>query len=158
MKTLISNFNKMKIIILILLSFPSLLWVFWSFKMHKNAFTSTSGITEETHFTGNKFLEHSGSGILTAGVCPLGKLGAWITLIWSVILISVLYTYYNKHTNENDIKWINKVVGIINIVLASILFILTIIMNPPLFIRTLPFFYVQIAISMIILNSCTNSS
>jgi hypothetical protein len=150
-----NEFNKIKIVILIMLLLPSLLWSFWSFKMYKDAFSGTSGESHEEHFAGNKFIEHTGSGILTAGVCPLGKLGAWIILIWSIILISLLITFYNKYTDEDDIKRINKIFGIMNIVLASILFIATIIMNPPLFIRTLPFFYTQSAISLIILNSCS---
>lgn len=84
-------------------------------------------------------MEHTGYGLLTAGVCPLGKVGAWFILIWSIILISLLY-YYNKYTSLKDINRVNKIFGIMNSFFIGIIFILTLIMNRPLFIKTLPFF------------------
>ena len=86
-------------------------------------------------------------------MCPLGKFGAWFILLWTIFTI-MLYYYYDKYTENIDIQRINNIFGILNIVIMSIIFILTLIMNRPLFIRTLPFFYLQSIISTIILNSC----
>lgn len=148
--------QKLKLATIILLQLPAVLWSLWSFKMHKDLFSGTKGKQIETHFSGNKFLEHTGSGLLTTGVCPLGKVGAWFILIWSIILIYLLYYYYNKYTSLKDINRVNKIFCTMNSFFIGIIFILTLIMNRPLFIRTLPFFYTQIAISIIILNSCSS--
>ena len=101
--------QKLKLATIILLQLPAVLWSLWSFKMHKDLFSGTKGKQIETHFSGNKFLEHTGSGLLTTGVCPLGKVGAWFILIWSIILIYLLYYYYNKYTSLKDINRVNKI-------------------------------------------------
>jgi hypothetical protein len=153
-----NKYNITKIVIIFLLQLPALLWSLWSFKMHKNAFAATSsGGSHEAHFAGNKFLEHTGSGILTAGVCPLGKVGAWVIVLWSLIMISLLIYFYNKYTKPTDIKRINTIFGILNSVIMGVIFLMSFIMNRALFIRTLPFFLTQIAISLILLNvECPN--
>ena len=106
------------------------------------------------HWGKYSWLAHRGNNIFTAGVCPLGKFGAWFILLWTIFTIIMLYYYYDKYTENIDIQRINNIFGILNIVIMSIIFILTLIMNRPLFIRTLPFFYLQSIISTIILNSC----
>ena len=59
------SYNLRKIIALTFLQLPALLWVAFSFKMHKNAFSGTSGVGKVL-YKGNRFIEHSGSNILTA--------------------------------------------------------------------------------------------
>jgi hypothetical protein len=139
---------------LFFLEAQALLWVFWSFKMHRDMFSGTPGDGDGDIHYDNPIIQHSGSGILSAGVCPLGKFGAWMTLIWGIILLAVLTKHYSDD-DTNKIKTINKIMGWINIVLVFIMFVLSLIMNPPLWIRTLPFVFVQIAITIILLNDCS---
>ena len=127
--------------------------------MHKNVFSATYGEEGDniTHYKGNSLIEHMGSDVMTAGVCPLGKLGAWIILIWNVILlvtIGIIYQNNNQNTPDSNIyiNKVNRIMGIINCVLLIILFILTLVMNSPLFIRTIPFFYVEIIICFLLIG------
>ena len=150
-----NTFNRNKYAILILLLIPTIIWSLYSFKIHKNMFSGTDSEEKGVeHWSGNKLFAHSGDNIFTAGVCPLGKIGAWFILLWTIFMIIMLYYYYDKYTEKVDIQRINNIFGIINVTIMSIIFILTFIMNRPLFIRTLPFFYLQSVISTIILNSC----
>lgn len=131
--------NASKLAILVFLVLPSILWVIWSFKM-------TTSFNDDKGFT-----YHKPGTILGAGVCPLGKFGAWVIFIWSCIMIIVLgFTY--KTNDASQIDKVNKIVGYINAFIMGIIFILSLVMNTPLFIRTFPFFFTQIAITMIILH------
>lgn len=153
-----NRLNQNKLVILTFLLLPSLLWVSWSFKMTGNFF-STDPTTKRNRFEGVNFLEHSEiitsskSYILESGVCPLGKFGAWVTFIWSAIMLISMYSKYSDtNSTDSDIDTFNKIIGGINISIVGIIFILSLIMNYPLFIRTLPYFIQQIAISIILLQ------
>lgn len=140
---------------LFFLEAQALLWVIWSFKMYKNLFTGTPGGIGDTntHYT-SSLLQHSGSGLLSGGVCPLGKFGAWASLIWAIILLVILTKEYAKG-DIVKIEKLNKIMGWINISLVIIMFLTSLFMNPSLWVRTLPFFFTHIAITIILLNSCS---
>ena len=121
------------------LQMPSLALSGWSFKLHENLFRPTkAGLTT-----------HQSGGILGAGVCALGKLGAWIIIIWitlsSIILLS----------NRNS----GAILGVLitHSILVSILIIATLLMNPQLFVRTLPFIMLQLGIIMFLIDDYNNS-
>ena len=142
-----------KIISLLFLELASLLCVFWSFKLHKNLFSKTvsSESNKSISFSGHDLLEHDGSGILSAGVCPLGKWGAWFIFVWSIVLLSILFSVYRKPST--DFNSTCKTLGIMNAVFIGIIFILSLIMNLPLFIRTLPFFFIQTSVTISLMTS-----
>jgi hypothetical protein len=139
--------------ILTFLSLPSLLWVAWSFKMYpKLPSDCHCDVPAKQHFDGIPFLQHSEIDILNSGVCPLGKFGAWVTFIWFAIMLSLMYwKYSDTQTTPSEIDQFNKIICSFHVILFGIIFILSLIMNLPLFIRTLPYFMLQIAISILIL-------
>lgn len=125
-------------IIYILLQFPSLALSGWSFKLHKNLFTPTKA----------GLITHQSGGIFGAGVCALGKIGAWIIIIWIILSSFVLLLYRNT----------GSILGVLitESVLLAILIIATLSMNPQLFIRTLPFFILQIGIILFLIDEYNN--
>lgn len=121
------------------LQVPSLALSSWSFKLHKNAFTPTNaGLTT-----------HQSGGILGAGVCALGKLGAWFIIFW--ILLSSMILLVKRSSGG--------ILGVLitHSILVSILFIATLVMNPQLFIRTLPFILLQLGIILFLIDDYKNS-
>ena len=121
------------------LQIPSLALSSWSFKLHKNVFTPTQA----------GLLTHKEGGILGAGVCALGKFGAWIIIIW-IILSSIILLY-----NRNSVGILT--VLIIHSLLVFILIVFTLFMNPQLFIRTLPFILLQVGIILFLVDDYINS-
>ena len=121
------------------LQIPSLVLSGWSFKLHKSLIDPDTG--------GDGLIGHAEGGILGAGVCQLGKIGAWIIIVW-VLLSTILL--YNK---------VNLIIVIIlHSILLSVLTLLTIVLNPPLFFRTLPFITLQIGIILFLINCHKNKS
>jgi hypothetical protein len=106
-----SDSNKMVLI----LELISILWVIWAFKLIETNSFSLS-------------IEHSGHGLFSTGVCPLGKFGGWFLCIWIVIFINTRSTLMYK------LNWI----------IIAIIALLALLLNPPLFIRALPFFIIQV--------------
>lgn len=100
---------------ILILELISILWVIWAFKL-----------TETNSFSLS--IDHSGNGLFSTGVCPLGKFGGWFICIWILFFI----TYPNP-----------KSLSIINSIIMGIIALLALILNPPLFIRALPFFIIQ---------------
>ena len=137
-----NNNNKMSLlppIVYFLLQVPSLALSGWSFKLHENLFTPTkAGLTT-----------HQSGGILGAGVCALGKIGAWIIIIW--VISSSIILFANRSSGS--------ILGILisHCILLAILIIATLSMNPQLFIRTLPFFMLQIGIILFLIDEYINS-
>ena len=121
------------------LQIPSLALSGWSFKLHKNFFTPTQA----------GLITHQSGGILGAGVCALGKIGAWIIIIW-IILSSIILL-----SNRNS----GGILGVLitHSILLFILIILTLYMNPQLFIRTLPFILLQLGIILFLVDDYNNS-
>ena len=95
-------------------------------------------------------------GIFGAGVCRLGKVGGWtilITLLITFILILLGESGYNRYNKKgrtieasNHLKNYVLSVIIINSIIFGIILILSTIMNRPLFLRTLPFYSLQLGI------------
>lgn len=140
---MIGQYNLNKLTSLFFLMIPSMLWAVWSFKIHNNMFSATGSSDE--------FYKHETTGILTSGVCPLGKFGAWVIFVWSTIILLLLSSVYTKN-DSSQIKTTNIVVGSLNAAIIGIIFILTLIMNRDLWIRTLPFFLTQVGITIILFN------
>jgi hypothetical protein len=123
----------------LLVQIPSLALSGWSFKLHKNVFSPTdAGLTT-----------HEEGGILGAGVCALGKIGAWVIIIW-IILSSIILL--SNRTSEGILG-----VLITHSILVFILIVLTLVMNPQLFVRTLPFILLQIGIILFLADDYINS-
>ena len=146
----------MSIIYIIILELLSIIIIFFSFKLHKNLLSQTySSHTNDTHnyFSNNSLTSHQGNKIYSAGVCVLGKLGAWVLLIMIVttLLLSVVY-YTNKVKNKHLLSLL-KCISKINVVFIIIMGFLEIVMNFPLFLRSLPALLLQILISIHILHS-----
>ena len=123
----------------VFLQIPSLALSSWSFKLHKNVFTPTQA----------GLLTHKEGGILGAGVCALGKLGAWIIIIWTILSSIILL----NNRNSGSIL----AVLITHSILLSILIIATMVMNPQLFVRTLPFILLQIGVILFLIDDYINS-
>ena len=149
-----NQLNRNKLVILTFLSLPSLLWVVWSFKMYPTNATINCHCNSpaRNQFEGINFLQHSEIDILNSGVCPLGKFGAWVTFLWFAIMLSLMYwKYSDAKSTPSDVYEFNKIICSFHVILFGIIFILSLFMNLPLFIRTLPYFMLQIAISIVIL-------
>jgi hypothetical protein len=134
------NFNTIFILI-----FISIVWMSWSFKIHKTLFDSTRGTKKNDggkcdHYKGYDLIAHTGSDILGAGVCVLGKIGFWIMALWSVFVILFL-KFFNK--DSATYKKNMKTIYTMNIVITVTIFILALFMNPPLWARSIPFFILQ---------------
>tara|TARA_B100000686_G_scaffold322779_1_gene376909 strand:+ start:1149 stop:1646 length:498 start_codon:yes stop_codon:yes gene_type:complete len=115
------------------LQIPSLVLSGWSFKLHNSLIEADEG--------GEGLIGHSEGGILGAGVCKLGKIGAWIIIGWVLLSTILLYAKVNL-----------IIVIVLHSILLSILVFLTLILNTPLFIRTLPFICLQIGIILFLIN------
>ena len=127
-----------------LIQIPSIIWAWWSFNMHRALFREghPSLYNEPSSFT-----EHMSGTLFTAGVCPFGKLGAWTLLLWTITLSILLLIFAEK----NDRKNIKKL-GIAHVSLVGLVFLLSLIMNGYLFIRTIPYFIIQIGIGILLID------
>jgi len=121
------------------LQIPSVALSSWSFKLHKNIFTPTNA----------EFITHQSGGILGAGVCALGKIGAWVIIFWVLISSIILL---NKRNSGGILG-----VLITHSILVFILIFATLFMNPQLFIRTLPFIMLQVGIILFLIDDYNNS-
>ena len=128
-------------VIVSFLELPSLLLAMWSFKVIGSSPSSPTG-TEQ--FSGSSLLAHKENTILDSSVCPLGKFGALVIFIWSLLLVGLMF----KLEREKF-----YLLGWINMAIISIIFILSLAMNQPLFLRTLPYYFVQIAICILLIES-----
>lgn len=192
--------DRNRIVILFFLQLPSILWIYWSFKMNSNTY-NPCGDSKKYKYTpkpgdysdadefgesytpeepGKKikskpssrkprnpyfpnenrcdiipperfFWEHLSKGILDAGVCPMGRAGAYAILTWTIVMLTTLIACYQTE-DLNKIKDCNNALGYINLAFMAILFGLTIVYNAPLFFRTLPYFFLNIAITITLLN------
>ena len=119
----------------------SLIWAWWSFKMHRNLFKATPGDVGKKFLHHHKstitWLKHNGTGILHTGVCLLGKLGAWMLLFWTIILLISIYVVKTPNFS---------VLGYLNLTFVSIVFVLSGLMNFPLWVRLVPYFILQILV------------
>ena len=123
----------------VLLQVPSLALSGWSFKLHKNAFTPTDA----------GLLTHKDGGILGAGVCALGKFGAWFIIFWVLLSFIILAADHKS----------GSILGILitHSILVTVLIFATLFMNPQLFIRTIPFIILQIGVILFLTDEYINS-
>ena len=135
--------------VLALIEVPSLLWAYWSFKMHQDWFSGTDG-KGAVSYKGNTWLQHTGTSVFGAGVCPLGKLGAWVIMAWTIVLVALLLYYSRKSTSEAHKVY--YILGIVHACVIGIIAFLSLIMNPPLFARTLPYYVIQVAVVMLLVG------
>ena len=124
---------------------PALALAVWSFKLNKDFFSATEakGGTGEYYGEGNKLIQHQKGGILGAGVCLLGKFAGWVIIFQLLLSTILLYTVNTKKPQYKDTLF---GVAIANGILLGCLMIPATIMNPPLSIRTIPFYVLQIGI------------
>ena len=135
---------------------PAAAVAYWAFKLHENKFKPTYTSPDFPKKIQDFLYHDPKGGIFGAGVCQLGKVGAWvilITLLITFILILSAESGYNHYNGEgrtteasNHLK--NYVLSVIitNSIIFGIILILSTIMNPPLFVRTLPFYSLQLGI------------
>lgn len=142
--------RKSKNITLFVLQTVSFIIMFWAFKMHINLFSRTN--TLNTNRSNLLLHEHINTNILDTGVCPLGKIGAWFLMLWMITLMILVYALNSK--KEFIVGWINFILNIIILILCLLLG------NFPLAVRATPYFILQFAISMVLLQKTedTNNS
>jgi hypothetical protein len=138
-------------ILVILLALLGLFTSFWSFKMHLNLFSSTGFSKNFIHHTESKtnIIWHN---ILNSGVCPFGKLGAWIIIGWSLAIIITISLTMSKNLDEDVKNKIYDYLGYGSLALLVSSFVLSWIMNFPLAIRSLPFYFVESAMVVLLLT------
>lgn len=112
---------------------------------------SMRSIRHASHsFLAHDEVHHSSGGVgmnmFRGGVCTLGKLGAWALIVWGLVMSIVLLS--NEHgDNEEKRKSRYKILAIINMSFLGVYFLLTLLMNTPLFLRSLPYFVAQFFVS-----------
>ena len=110
----------------------------WSFKLDESMFVADKG--------GDGFIGHQEQGgILGAGVCTFGKIGAWCIIGWIIISMIIL----NLETNAK----VTLCLLFTQAFLIAACVILTVIMNLPLFIRTIPFVVLEVCLLLYILGT-----
>ena len=154
----------------ILTQVPAAALAYWSFKMHDTLFDETksnvsAAWTDMSFRLQNEknpvkvLIDHDPrGGLLGAGVCRLGKIGAWsilFTLIGTTVVLAVaekeMEDALRKGKYKDAIqKWRNFLLGVIisNASVFGIIFALSLLMNQPLFGRTIPFFCLQLGIML----------
>lgn len=91
----------------------------WAFKMNQDMFQATGYSAHMFH--------HEGDEIWQAGVCPLGKVGAWLILLWSVwVLYAMRYLEYQK------------MIQFVTLLFIGLVAVLSLLLNYPLFVRSIP--------------------
>jgi len=119
----------------------------WSFKLFNNnldtegmvVYTSSSMLTHK-----EKTKSSFRTWVLDSSVCKFGIIIGCLIIVYVGITSSILYT-----VNRYDIPEYRKVIqGIAwtSVALLCLMVLGTLGLNPPLFIRTLPFFFLQIGI------------
>lgn len=148
----------------IFLVFPALLWAIWSFKIY-DIFSGKKFRDIGAAWLNNpdfrRIIEHETDGILGSGVCPLGKFGAIFIICWSILLVVLLLMvnilYWNTK-DANKLRIALQAIGWTNVGIIVIIAIISLVLNPHLFIRTLPFYFLEIGISIMILNNIPQES
>ena len=120
-----------------LLQIPSLVTVYYSFRFDKSVKGEGTGKTDHP----------SNGGFMSAGVCALGKAAGVLIFVWT--LVSTAVVYYASFTDpiEEDVL-LGTVVA--NSVLVIVLIVVATVMNPGLSVRSLPFYAIQAACSVVL--------
>lgn len=88
--------------------------------------------------------------VMQNDVCPLGKFGAWLLLGWGITMIVFLVSTPTQKTC--------KILGIINLMFAVLYAGVSLMANTALFIRCIPYFCVQLGVSVWLLNAEADTS
>lgn len=123
-------------------------WGFGSGSDASNAESAFNPQRSQAHALA-ELVEHSGAGILGTGVCVLGKIGAWVILLWSLTVIALLFAL-----PADKLLY----VGIAHCVVLGTIFGLSAFMNFPLWVRTLPYFVTQVGVCILLLTASQTSS
>lgn len=87
--------------------------------------------------------DHGQTGALfTTGVCPFGKFGAWMILLWTLTQLALVFALPASDYAS---------IGYTHVSFVGLVFVLTLIMNWPLFTRTLPYFFLQTAVAILLM-------
>jgi hypothetical protein len=83
-------------------------------------------------------LEHT-----SGGVCQLGRIGAVFLMIWSVLFLIILTSVI---TNSKGFV----VMGSIHAAILSVFFAMSLMLNPILLVRTMPYYMVQLSVIVLL--------
>lgn len=144
--------SKKKVIAVLCLIVPALILSYFSFKMHESWFyMNPKGVGFWVHYepddTSFEKMEKFLNNLKNTGVCPLGKFGA--LSIFTISLITFIYGCLYL-SNPESYKKEMKVMRDLNLSLLVIVFLLSLLMNPYLFVRSIPYFIVQLAIVILL--------
>jgi hypothetical protein len=115
----------------------ALVFVYKSFLMDKDLFKATPRGDGALHHAETTFLTHRGSG-----VCLLGKIGAWVILFWSVLMLVVLMRGWCSRRR----------LAMIDIVVLTTVFTLCLLLNRPLLARSMPFFACHVLVVLFLVG------
>ena len=127
-----------------LLQIPAAALSFWSFKLRNAIARSKSSERRPI------LLHDTEGGILGAGVCHLGTFGAIVMLIWIAVSVILLWVYAIESYSIAGVD-AQRIVAFGNIALFGIVFTLSLVMNFPLCVRTIPFYCIQTGIVLMLL-------
>jgi len=125
----------------LLLQLIAIILIGWSFKLHKNIWNPTV-LSNKIVNNGHNSLDHSNGNIFNAGVCQFGKISVWLIIIYIIITCFILLIKYTKKTILG--------IAISNLIMLSLLIIVSSFLNPQLSIRTIPFYLLEILIIIIL--------
>jgi hypothetical protein len=142
--------NSKEISLVVLLVF-GVLTAFASFKMHLNLFSATGHSFDFFHHTQQKWTKGAlfKDVVLHTGVCPFGKFGAWANFLWSFLLIGIILVYKDSKDLVAK-KRVYQNLYIIQLIVLITTSVLSLSMNWPLAVRSIPFFGIQIAIAVLL--------
>lgn len=120
---------------------PALAYAWGAFKMHEDPL----GADVRKPLVHEKLYDKSWwDTVFLTPVCPFGKLGAMTVLGWIVGCIAILFTL--------ETKLACMVVGIVSIIMYSGMLTLSLLLNWPLHVRSVPFFMNQLGLCMMLLT------
>ena len=131
--------------------------------------SSNSGGVEMTEMTSHQHVQQGGASetdsiakhesslkttlkgrILGEGVCRLGKFGALAIMITIGILVITIFVVGNtQHDDKESMRDLYLSLAIIQCVMAGVPFVISAVLNPPLLIRSLPFYIMQVGIILL---------
>ena len=150
--------NNKEISLIVLLVF-GVLTLFASFKMHLNLFSATGHSFDFFHHTQKKWTKGAlfKDIVLHSGVCPFGKFGAWANFLWSFLLIGIILVYKDSKDLVAK-KQVYQNLYIIQLIVLITTGVLSLSMNWPLAVRSIPFFAIQIAITVLLAQIAQETS
>jgi hypothetical protein len=148
-----------------LVELPSILWAGYSFKIHKHAYKASFGIKEKSdnpfdedvksdeddwENPDNDLNKELSKNIFSSSVPPLGKAGAWIIFLWTIVFVYLIFRY--SYSSPKVAKRNFKILGYTHAVIVTAILVLTLSINLPLFGRAIPYFIIQGAVINLLIN------